>query len=1221
MSVFLKSRHRDYIPSFRGRKGKRLAEGLEGQGESYVSSHANAPSVESDRCSDGEPSRRPGARRRPGLAALFAVAAFATLLFSASAQAVTYNHVTSGPLSELNTGSQTTASVAVNQLSGDLYVASPGGGEGIALGPDGSVKRFSSSGAPLSCALSPPPSHPAGLAINPGNGDIYSVNLGRVASDSELRTYPAGCGTELPVNSGTANTVEGSKELTAVSMAHPLQVGQGVSGDDIPTAVLTGDIGGDEFITNVSLLSGRLAVGQMITATGVGPAVSGEESVTLAGCAPSCAAPTELELSAKAANVTTIPGATITARTTVKAVNEGAGTVELSNPVEEDHTGASISGTAWRVEAVGLSPIGQAAADASGDLYWPNRTAGQLQKFAPWGQGLIEGGFPFAMNRPAAVARDAQGNLYVSTIGSTPPSAGYTCNNNVAGKLVKLKPNGEAFPEGGPIGPESVFGGLTSNVTTVAVDPKTGNVYVGRNCGATFKIEVYGPGGTKLAETSEGIFELSTIFPPSAAAALYNQLAVDEDTGTIYGADPGHEKVQAFENTSPQKTLATTVTGSAPGEVQCNGSASACLASYDEGQEVILEAVGGSGFEKWTGGSGSAEACNDSTQTSCTFILDADSSIEAEYAAGPVPNPLDLTSTGSGSGTFTCKVNGGSEEACEASYEEGTSVQVLPHADTGSHFVEFNAENGGECSGTDPEGCTVSMSAARSVNAKFDLNAESFSESATGPGSLECEDANAGGGFGTCASSYPYGHTIKVKAVPDTGAHLESLSGSGSASGACTGSECSFEITEASGASATFALDEEPLTIEELGAGTGEVKCNGGSCAGPWHYGDSIEVTATPTGGSSLGALSGTGSASSCTASPCSFEITEASSVSVTFVPPGAAELTVVKGGNGEGTVESVSPSTEIDCGSTCSGTFGAGETVTLKATAQAPGSIFLAWSGTCAPTGLSECEVEVQPGGTTVTATFAAVPVISFEPEGDNCEFGGTKIEYAGSTEYICNGKIGEDGEAGKEIVIRSFTANGEPSGSPCDGNGGIEVEIEGEPSTLKILCNGAVGPPGESVAVTVEPPGVNCAFGGLKLTSETGIAFVCNGAPGPQGPSGAQGPGGSNGSDGARGPSGAAGPQGPQGPQGPAGKVKVVCKVKQQGNHVKVTCKVQQGKNKKRARRHLRWRLMKRGHAMSHGSSKGTLRLNLKNLRPGRYVLHVNGRGTAIVVPARHG
>jgi len=104
----------------------------------------------------------------------------------------------------------------------------------------------------------------------------------------------------------------------------------------------------------------------------------------------------------------------------------------------------------------------------------------------------------------------------------------------------------------------------------------------------------------------------------------------------------------------------------------------------------------------------------------------------------------------------------------------------------------------------------------------------------------------------------------------------------------------------------------------------------------------------------------------------------------------------------------------------------------------------------------------------------------------------------------------------------------------------------------------NGTNGTNGLNAATltTVEPAGLNCATGGVKLefgpdVNGNGLLdageilpaltqYVCNGAVGAQGPQGVAGPQGATGLTGPQGPAGAAGPQGPAGaagPQGPTG------------------------------------------------------------------------------------
>ena len=575
-------------------------------------------------------------------------------------------------------------------------------------------------------------------------------------------------------------------------------------------------------------------------------------------------------------------------------------------------------------------------------------------------------------------------------------------------------------------------------------------------------------------------------------------------------------------------------------------------------------------------------------------------------SVGPPSYKLNLSTSGSGSGSFECEVEG-TTAACEEDYEEGTEVKVLPAAGTGSQFVAFTTDNGGECTGAS---CEFEMNAEHTANAEYNLETFELTLNESGPGALNAE---CGGGSCGSLTEIPYGTSVTVTAESNLGAETTVFEGTGSAAGCeAEGSPCTFTMEGASSVSASFEYEEEMLTIVKPGTGTGAVECNGGSCAGPWFYGETIEVTATPTGGSTLGALSGTGSASACGTSPCSFEITEPSTVSVSFDPPNSATLFVFKGGNGNGTVKSLSPNGAINCGATCNAAYEEGETVELEAEAPS-GSVFAGWLG-CHPVAGEEekCRVKLSEEEVDVTAVFL--------------------------TE-------GVQGEAGETPTLTEFEGSGEPVGEPCGGRGGVAIETAAE---TKYVCNGTIGhdgEPGETPTITVTPFGAGehgCPAGGndidVEIEGNHTHAYVCNGEegqdgergeigfPGPEGPAGSTGPQGSQGpagANGAQGPQGAQGAQGPQGKQGkrgkqgPAGKVKVTCKVK---GSKKVKCTVKYPKSNKRShKKALHWRLMRGGHAQSHGSTS-VHRLNrvLGHLGPGRYVLHVNGQRTAVVIPA---
>ncbi len=185
-------------------------------------------------------------------------------------------------------------------------------------------------------------------------------------------------------------------------------------------------------------------------------------------------------------------------------------------------------------------------------------------------------------------------------------------------------------------------------------------------------------------------------------------------------------------------------------------------------------------------------------------------------------------------------------------------------------------------------------------------------------------------------------------------------------------------------------------------------------------------------------------------------------------------------------------------------------------------------------------------------------------EPAGVNCAAGGMKYTSASGTTYVCNGQVGATGATG---------AAG-PTGpqGPAGGNGvsvtGV-VELAGvncaaggmkytSASGTTYVCNGQAGAPGAtgaagptgpqgltgpagsqgpagangvSVVGASEPAGLNCTFGGTRLSSASGITYVCNGAPGSQGPQGIQGLQGPAGAAGAAGANGATGATGAPG------------------------------------------------------------------------------------------
>lgn len=130
-------------------------------------------------------------------------------------------------------------------------------------------------------------------------------------------------------------------------------------------------------------------------------------------------------------------------------------------------------------------------------------------------------------------------------------------------------------------------------------------------------------------------------------------------------------------------------------------------------------------------------------------------------------------------------------------------------------------------------------------------------------------------------------------------------------------------------------------------------------------------------------------------------------------------------------------------------------------------------------------------------------------------------------------------------------------------------------------------------------------------SATSEPVTVIAQNSGPqGPQGPAGATGP---------QGPAGQAGAQGPVGPAGR--NAQVTCKVKKRGAKVKVTCTVKTAAFASASLSRVDWWLVRDRRVYRHGVARDGrfLRLNLGDLKRGRYRLHVQGQRKDAVIVVR--
>jgi hypothetical protein len=276
----------------------------------------------------------------------------------------------------------------------------------------------------------------------------------------------------------------------------------------------------------------------------------------------------------------------------------------------------------------------------------------------------------------------------------------------------------------------------------------------------------------------------------------------------------------------------------------------------------------------------------------------------------------------------------------------------------------------------------VTMDAAKSVTATFNIAGRTLTVSKAGSGAGTVTSSPAGIDCGsTCSADFDHGTVVTLTATVGANSTF------GGWSGACTGTgSCTVTMDAAKSVTATFDLVKRTLTVGKSGTGSGTVTSSpggincGSNCSFDFDFGTLVTLTATPDSSSSFSGWSGgcTGSGS------CTVTMDAALGVSASFTanpappPPPPAPvaprfaLTVAMTGAGSGTVTS-SP-TGIACGASCTATYDSGTVVTLSAAA-AVGSTFTGWTGACSGTG--SCSVTMD-SAKSVSAAFGLVGTLA---------------------------------------------------------------------------------------------------------------------------------------------------------------------------------------------------------------------------------------------------
>jgi hypothetical protein len=434
------------------------------------------------------------------------------------------------------------------------------------------------------------------------------------------------------------------------------------------------------------------------------------------------------------------------------------------------------------------------------------------------------------------------------------------------------------------------------------------------------------------------------------------------------------------------------------------GSGDGCVAAVENPNNstayltVTLKATPSTGsvFKSWVG-------CTQlpTDPASCTISMSRAGNVSARFE--PSTFPLTASATGTGAGTISgaglsCAT--GSGDGCFASVENpanATNYNTVTITATPSPGSVFKSWTGCTALTSDPASCSVLMSGARSVSARFEPSTLPLSATATGAGSGTISGAGL-----SCTTGSPDGcsvpvdnpanttayTTVTISAIPSAGSVFKSWSGCYPVPG--DPATCTLSMSSAKSVSARFEPSTFPLTATPTGIGSGAISGAGLSCTtgSPDGCAASVEnpanstayttvtLTATPAAGSVFKSWSGCypvpGDPASCTLS-----MSSAKSVSARF-EPSTLPLTVTITGNGTGTVSGAGLACTTGSADGCTAAVPNPPntmeytTVTLT-TAPAGGSTFKSWSGcTPSPTDPTSCSISVY-RASQVSASFSS--------------------------------------------------------------------------------------------------------------------------------------------------------------------------------------------------------------------------------------------------------
>jgi hypothetical protein len=260
------------------------------------------------------------------------------------------------------------------------------------------------------------------------------------------------------------------------------------------------------------------------------------------------------------------------------------------------------------------------------------------------------------------------------------------------------------------------------------------------------------------------------------------------------------------------------------GGISCTSSGGMCTQSYTFGQVVRLTAAPGVGrsFGGWGGTCMTAGMA-----LTCDVTMDASKSATATFNVLTYPVEVEIDAAGWGTAQTPAKEIDCPGD-CDETLAHGTTITIQALPNPGYTFEgwvdDTPGATGGDCTDLNPAYCTINVTQARQLRAKFRPIYHTVTVSKAGNGNV----ISTGGAINcgtTCSGSFPTGATLQLTAMAGTGSSFSSWTG------ACAGQGpvCNLNITGPVSTQAVFTLNSYPVTVSFTGLSVGDVQTTDGS--------------------------------------------------------------------------------------------------------------------------------------------------------------------------------------------------------------------------------------------------------------------------------------------------------------------------------------------------------------------------------------------------------